>query len=436
MKRFYMLLVALLIVSVSFAQISTTKKVVKTDGTTMVIKGKPATANQSKEVNSYWFNLIEDAINYYGVDDPDGFAPPIQCDTLGLFSFTSGASPVQFCSLGQVYDWSSQWWNDFYDYTGAAPNIPHMPSGNSYSIDSIQLIFYYVRGTNVSDSVVDTLAFSYIIGFDPNEDVSTLSSGGEPVFVMPVLPYDNTTFMASTTPMTSSGLYNTLNNTTIIYDKIPLTADDQTIDPDDGTASFFYLTLPAPEGLTNLNQKQMAVAFTFIPGCDRTPSSVIGTDLSTFRTAMYDDPRDGYDGTWGTAEILEDYQIGLFIDADNYIPGNYFYNVYQPNLFWSGNPKPWISMRVTCNDCEVVSVPELEKNNPTVYPNPATNNFTVNLGNDEKADIQLFNIVGQMVYSETITGSAQVNVANLHSGVYMLKVNQNGKVYTTKVVVK
>jgi hypothetical protein len=38
--------------------------------------------------------------------------------------------------------------------------------------------------------------------------------------------------------------------------------------------------------------------------------------------------------------------------------------------------------------------------------------------------------------SETITGTAQVNVANLNSGVYMLKINQNGKSYTTKVIVK
>jgi len=80
--------------------------------------------------------------------------------------------------------------------------------------------------------------------------------------------------------------------------------------------------------------------------------------------------------------------------------------------------------------------PKLKKTNLTVYPNPATNNFTVNTGNDEKATIQLFNIVGQQVYSETFTGSTNVSVANLHSGVYMLKVNQNGKVNTTKVVVK
>ena len=90
----------------------------------------------------------------------------------------------------------------------------------------------------------------------------------------------------------------------------------------------------------------------------------------------------------------------------------------------------------SCTECEVVNVPEIEKKNPTIYPNPATNNFTINLGNDEKANIQLFNIVGQQVYSETITGTAQVNVSNLNSGVYMLKINQNGKVYTTKVIVK
>ena len=431
MKRFYMLLAALLIVSISFAQISTTQKVVKTDGKTMVIKGKPATANQSKAVNSYWFNMIEDAINYYGVDEPSGFAPPIQCDTLGLYPFSSGNSPVQFCSLGQVYDWSSQWWNDFYDFTGAAANIPHMPSGNSYSIDSIQMIFSYARGTNVPATVVDTVAISYIIGFDPEEDVRVLSTQADgPVFIMPALPYNNTTYMASTTSMTTSGFTNTLDNTNIVYDKIPLTVEDTT------GGSFYYLTLPAPAGLTNITQKQMAVAVTFIPGNDRTPNSVIGTDLNEFRTAMYDDPRDGYDGTWGTPEILEDYQVGLFTDADNFISSAYFYNVYQPNLFWGGNPKPWIALRVTCNDCGVVNVPEIEKNNLTVYPNPATNKFTVDLGNDEKANIQLFNLVGQQVYSETITGSAQVNVSNLHSGVYMLKVNQNGKVTTTKVVVK
>lgn len=435
MKKFYVLLAAMLIVSVSFAQISTTKKVVKTDGTTITIKGAPAKTDVQKGVtNSFWFNLVDDSYAYLG-EDPEGFAPPIQCDTLGLYSFTEGPSPVQFGCVGQVYDWSHSCWNELYNFSGAPANIPFMTTANTYSVDSLQMIYNYLRGSNVAASVVDTLAISYIVGLNPSEDVAQLSTDDGPVFIMPVLPFNQNTYMASTTPTNNDGLSGTLGSSTIYYDKIPLTAEDETIDPEEGSV-FYYLTIPAPAELSNISAKQIVVIATFIPGCARTPSSVIGTDLSSFRTPLYDDARDGY-GDWGTPELLSDYQTGLFTDADNFIPGKYFYNVYQPNLFWDGNPKPWFNLRVTCNDCEVVNVPDIEKNNMTVYPNPATNNFTVNLGdNDAKATIQLFNIVGQQVYSETITGSAQVNVANLHSGVYMLKVNQNGNVTTTKVVVK
>ena len=435
MKKFYALLAAMLIVSVSFAQISATKKVVKTDGMTITIKGTPAQVDQQKgTTNTFWFNMAEDIWTYFG-EEPSGFAPPIQCDTLGLFSFEDGPSPVQFGCVGQVYNWTHDSWDYLYNYSGAPANIPYMPSASTYTIDSLQMIYLYSRGTNVAADVVDTIAISYVIGMDESDDIVQLSSNSEPVFIMPVIPFNNTTFTPSTTCENTSGLVNDLEASTIIVDKIPLTADDETIDPDDGEATFYYLTLPTPSELSNISAKQIAVIVTFIPGSSRTPSSVIGTDLSTFRTYLMGDPRDGYTD-WGSPELLEDYQMGLFTDADNFITGKYFYNVYQPNVFWSSNPKPWMSLRVTCNNCETVNVPEIEKNNMTVYPNPATNNFTVNLGNDEKANIQLFNIVGQQVYSENITGSAQVNVANLHSGVYMLKVNQNGKVYTTKVVVR
>jgi hypothetical protein len=444
MKKFYVLLAALLIASASFAQVTLPKKVVKKDGTTLNIKGKPAKNNPQKATNSFWFNLIEDICNYLG-EDASGFAPPIQCDTNGLYDFgDSGLSPVQFCSVGQVYDWSSNMWDELYNYTGAPQNVPYMITANSYSVDSIQTIYWYARGTNVDPSVVDTIAITYVVGFG-DDDVRYLGSTNpntgefEPAFAMPLIPFDHNAFVPTYNSATTSGLSNTLDpaSTTIIYDKIPLTTEDETIDPDDGSYTFYYLTLPTPEGLSNLTQKQMFVNITFIPGSARTPSSVIGTDLSTFRTALYDDLREGYQHTdYGSPELLNDYQMGFFHDADNFKANSSWYNIYQPNIFWGGNPKPTISLRVTCNDCETVNVNDPDMNKLTVYPNPATNNFTVNTGNDEKASIQLFNIVGQQVYSETFTGSTTVNVANLHSGVYMLKVNQNGKVNTTKVVVK
>jgi hypothetical protein len=53
------------------------------------------------------------------------------------------------------------------------------------------------------------------------------------------------------------------------------------------------------------------------------------------------------------------------------------------------------------------------------------------------AQIQLFNLMGQVVYSDNVnTATTIVNVNNLNSGIYMLRVTQNGKVYTSKVIVK
>ena len=435
MKKLSIFVVAMLIASFSFAQVSTTQKqmVVKSDGMTLQLKGKPA-PQQQKATGSYWFNLIEDAILFFG-EETDYSFPVIQCDTYNLVHYTDGDAHNQFNSLGQVFDWSHSSWDEMYNYTGAPENVPYMPGADSYSIDSIMLSWYYGRGTNVPATVVDTIAISYVIGIDPSQDVYNLGSHDEagnfvPAFSMPLIPFNHTTFMASTTPDPSqSGLANTLESATVIYDKIPLTVDDTTGN------SVPYFSLPVPAGLSNLTQKQIAVIVTFIPGCERTTSSVIGEDLDRFQLLMYDDPREGY-STAGSEQLLSDYQMGLFHDADNFKVNNAWYPIYQPNIFFGGNPKPSIGLHVTCNDCGIVNVPEIEKTNMTVYPNPATNHFTVNMGNDEKASIQLFNIVGQQVYSETFTGSTNVSVANLRSGVYMLKVNQNGKVNTTKVVVK
>ena len=51
MKKFYVLLAALLIASASFAQVTLPKKVVKKDGTTLNIKGKPAKNNPQKSTS-------------------------------------------------------------------------------------------------------------------------------------------------------------------------------------------------------------------------------------------------------------------------------------------------------------------------------------------------------------------------------------------------
>ena len=87
---------------------------------------------------------------------------------------------------------------------------------------------------------------------------------------------------------------------------------------------------------------------------------------------------------------------------------------------------------------EFFEIPEIEYG-CRVYPNPATNCFTVcfsGLG-DGETNIQLFNAVGQQVYATIVDadGYVTVPVGNLSSGNYLLWVFGSDRTYTTKVIV-
>jgi len=72
-----------------------------------------------------------------------------------------------------------------------------------------------------------------------------------------------------------------------------------------------------------------------------------------------------------------------------------------------------------------------------VSPNPATNNFTLTLINAGVAQVELFNLVGQKVYGTTTAEQTlNVDVSNFSNGIYMLRVSQNEKIHTSKVIVR
>ena len=71
-----------------------------------------------------------------------------------------------------------------------------------------------------------------------------------------------------------------------------------------------------------------------------------------------------------------------------------------------------------------------------LYPNPVTNGklFISTLGNADK-EIQIYNILGKQVLSTKLKGS-ELNVNKLTSGIYILKINEDGKTATRKLVIK
>lgn len=70
-----------------------------------------------------------------------------------------------------------------------------------------------------------------------------------------------------------------------------------------------------------------------------------------------------------------------------------------------------------------------------IYPNPTNDKVTIDLKNEGNASIQLFNILGQEVKTiNAYNNKVEVNVSDLHSGIYIIRVEQNNKTYTTKIM--
>ena len=83
-----------------------------------------------------------------------------------------------------------------------------------------------------------------------------------------------------------------------------------------------------------------------------------------------------------------------------------------------------------------LSVNNFNTNSFSLYPNPtSTGSVSISSTNSEAISVQVFDILGKQVKNETITNNT-LNVSNLKSGVYIVKITQNNASTTKKLVVK
>jgi|GEM_PF-2399601 len=82
---------------------------------------------------------------------------------------------------------------------------------------------------------------------------------------------------------------------------------------------------------------------------------------------------------------------------------------------------------------------ELLDSSVEIYPNPAKDTFTIALHNLNNAKVQIYNILGKVVYeNSTSNGAIEIKSGhNLPSGIYLVKaLADNNKVYHTKLIIK
>lgn len=69
-----------------------------------------------------------------------------------------------------------------------------------------------------------------------------------------------------------------------------------------------------------------------------------------------------------------------------------------------------------------------------MYPNPAKNILNIETALNNKVSVIIFDIVGKQVLNSNVNNNT-VNIENLNSGIYMVKITENGKTVTQKLII-
>ena len=436
MKKLYTFVMLMLAVGVMFAQQQKPIfKAVSNPMESIKIANQNLDTKADKPGQNGWFNYAQGmAIYMYGEEygqylSQMGHGMPMLADRIGKYPFSNGKTIPQIQSFAQVFDFSKpRYWTEMYETVGSGFPVPG--TGTAWGIDSVELFFNFVWGKEVPLDVVDTLIVSFAVNMD-GEDTYYI---GQQYMNLYIPPFSLETFTFDESRMKTASVYTTKFELDTSW---AMPVDDQ------GRSSYYVVRLPAPEEVKNLDCHTLAISYTYRATLDnRNDSTTMGTDMNTFAGLSFKDPRPEYQtNAWGSSELLGNMNSSMFAGAESFKPSSEsWYKMYCPTIMWDlPHLRPYIGFHMTnCEGCGLVKVNDLENKKINVYPNPATSTVNVQLVDNSQANIQLFNLVGQVVMSEQVNGQDLVtlNVNNLNNGIYMLKVNQNGKVYTSKVVVR
>lgn len=355
-----------------------------------------------------------------------------QSDTIGtVYRADTAYMNPWIHGLGMTYDFT----HDLYQNVAEEGEVS-LAFSPVLKLDSVAIFGAYFRGDNTPAGCVDTLVVSVL---------TTLSDDN----VMGGGYYDeNHEFHANFRFHNIEYDYNTLMPANATLYKLPLTANDVSWDSA-GYFRFSEYNLPINQG--NITNKILNVSYMFKRGYNYNVEENIDNHSHFFARAWTDYrqayyPYYNYDAThqadWQTCQndFANNHNKGYYIDTDTRYDrteqGYVGYRAYTPTFYLSKIHYPDLYLLLSCTDCLYTSVEDMEKENISVYPNPVDNLLKIKLVGDKEANIQLFNLVGQQVYNGKAVNNAEINVSNMKAGVYMLKVSQNGKVYTSKVVVK
>ena len=116
-------------------------------------------------------------------------------------------------------------------------------------------------------------------------------------------------------------------------------------------------------------------------------------------------------------------------------------NLNEPNSYFNHTLKTLYSFLLTGNfylppaaTLSNINV-DVEKSTVTLYPNPSADKFTVSA--PENSIVTIYSQLGNLISEQKTTSeTTEINLANQSSGLYLIKITNNNKSVTKKVILK
>ena len=98
---------------------------------------------------------------------------------------------------------------------------------------------------------------------------------------------------------------------------------------------------------------------------------------------------------------------------------------------------PWgfVNLGAQSSGCSF-SVNENSLKDVALYPNPSNGNVTLQAQVSEIAQISVYNILGNRVYQKAQSLNSEMNLSNLKTGIYLVKIEAEGKQTTKRLIIE
>ena len=134
----------------------------------------------------------------------------------------------------------------------------------------------------------------------------------------------------------------------------------------------------------------------------------------------------------GQSVILNDTnQNYIYLWQDGSV--NPTFNVSQAGTYWVK-----VTNQYNCSVCDSINILykdcDATENIISIYPNPTTDNLTIETNFKEEHRLEIINLLGQAIYTTYIGRKSMINTSNYASGLYFLKIYTDKEIVVRKFV--